>query len=78
MARLLAGLRRSGLTPDAEIVWWLTPINGQTGIVVLNHGAVYAVIDVAVRDGRVVELATVVAPDKLRRWQDLPRLDVTG
>ena len=77
VARLLTGLRRSGLIPDAGIAWELAPINGQTGIVVLNHGTVYAVIDVAVRDGLVAELATVVAPDKLRRWQHLTGTDVT-
>ncbi|HEV2529694.1 MAG TPA: RNA polymerase sigma factor SigJ [Thermomicrobiales bacterium] len=81
VSRLLLGLMRNGLPPGAELAWWLAPVNGETGIVVADRGTVFAVISVAVRDGQIAELAAVAAPDKLRRWQGLPRPaspDATG
>ncbi len=79
VARLLVGLVRRGLPGDPDITWRLAPVNGQTGLVIEAGGAIVSVIDLAIRDGRVVELATVVNPDKLTRWnQAAPSGPVIG
>lgn len=69
VARLLVGLVRRGLPGEPAITWRLAPVNGRTGLVIEASGAVVSVIDLAVRDGRVAELAAVANPDKLTRWQ---------
>lgn len=68
VARLLAGLGRRGVTDGLDVAWRPALVNGQMGLVVEVNGALVGVVDLAVRDGRVVELATVVNPDKLTRW----------
>ena len=73
VTRLLLGLARNGLSADAELDWWLAPVSGQTGIIMADRGTVIAAISLAVHGGQVAELASVVAPDKLRRWQGLSR-----
>lgn len=68
VARLLVGLVRRGFPGDPDISWRFAPVNGQTGLIVEASGAVIGVMDLAVRDGRVAELAMVINPDKLTRW----------
>ncbi len=69
VARLLVGLVRRGLPGEPDITWRLAAVNDRTGLVIEASGAVVGVIDLAIRDGRVVELATVANPEKLTRWQ---------
>ena len=69
VARLLVGLIRRGFPGESEISWRFAPVNGQTGLIVEASGAVIGVMDLAVRDGRVAELAMVINPAKLTRWK---------
>ena len=69
VARLLVGLVRRGLSGEPAITWRLAPVNGRTGLVIEASGAVVSVIDLAIHDGRVAELAIIVNPEKLTRWQ---------
>lgn len=69
VARLLAGLIRHGVPEESNFTWRLAPVNGRTGLIVEASGAVVGVVDLAIRDDRVAELATVVNPEKLVQWQ---------
>ena len=69
VARLLVGLARRGVTEGLDVAWRPAPVNGRTGLIVEANGAIVGVVDLAIRDGRVAELATVVNPDKLTRWR---------
>ena len=72
VARLLVGLVRRGVADGLDIVWRAAPVNGRTGLIVEANGAIVGVIDLAIRDSRVAELAMVVNPDKLTRWRGGP------
>jgi RNA polymerase sigma-70 factor, ECF subfamily len=58
---VLALVARQGRVVETE----LAPVNGRTGLVVREQGSVIAVVDLAVRGGKVAEVAIIVNPDKL-------------
>lgn len=79
VARLLVGLVRRGESEGLDVIWRPAPVNGRTGLIVEANGAVVGVVDLAIHDGRVAELATVVSPVKLARWRtDGVRETTTG
>lgn len=44
----------------------IEPVNGRSGLVIREHGAVTAVVDLAIRNDKVMEVAILVNPDKLQ------------
>lgn len=68
VARYLLGIIRRGETSGLTIDFRFATVNNATGLVISTDGRVAAVIDLAVVDGRVHEIALVVNPDKLAAW----------
>jgi len=72
VARFVAGLFTKQAATGVRATMLLASVNGRTGLVVRIGGALVAVVDVAVADGAVHEIAVVAAPDKLASWREAP------
>jgi RNA polymerase sigma-70 factor (ECF subfamily) len=65
VSTFLLGVLSNEARKGRRVTATLEPVNGRSGLVVRHGTDVTAVIDLAVRHGRVVEIAIVVNPDKL-------------
>lgn len=68
VARYLLGIVRMSEMRDLTIDTRFTTVNNGTGLLISFDGRVAAVVDLAVADGRVHEIAIVMNPDKLAAW----------
>ena len=72
VARFVLGLFAKQAATGVPATVAAEPVNGRTGLVVHVGGVVAAVVDLAVADGAIREIAVVVAPDKLALWRAAP------
>ena len=72
VARFVLGLFAKQAATGVPAAVAAEPVNGRTGLVVRLGGVVVAVVDLAVADGAIREIAVVVAPDKLAPWREAP------
>ena len=67
-ARFLLGIAAKAVAGGLPVTTEVALVNGRSGLVVRTGDAVAAVVDVAVADGLVREVAIVVNPHKLAPW----------
>lgn len=68
VARYLLGIVAVSAAQGRPFTTRFETVNNRTGLVIVADRRVIAVLDLAVEDGRVREIAIVMAPDKLRSW----------